>query len=133
MWKSGNVEYVGVVVDPNNPDCVTDILPVELGTGYENTVPFRDSCGYLGYIINGKFIYAQEIPFGEYWEIVRVECAKFVSMVNVEVGKAQVPVVSENIVGENAESKLSEIARKQIEGARKSGELGCHISLENSY
>lgn len=126
MWESGGIKYVKVVLDPDNPDCVCNILPSESGADNQNTSPQPDLFGYVGYIVLGKFIYAEQISRRQYFNVIRCNRSELMAALNVLVGKAQVPVVSENIGGENAQSQLSEIARDQIESACKSGELRSH-------
>ena len=57
VWEAGTKKFAFVVRDPDNPECVIEIINTSVfGTETEDTVPVVDERGYVGYMVDGYFV-----------------------------------------------------------------------------
>jgi hypothetical protein len=124
--ESRNGNIVIVSRDPDNPDCVVEIVgAVKLGAENEQTKSVRDARGYLGYIINGELVRNKEVAADQMLETFCVDSSKNgVMRGSVE---ANVPVVGEYVAATNDNPTLNKVAGETIQGASIGSELrGSH-------
>ena len=121
--ERGNGQIILVVRDPDNPDCVVEIVDsVESMTKDKQSESIRDARGYLGYIVNGEFVRNKKVSLNQMFKSVGVEGTEN-GMIRGNV-KTNVPVIGEHIAAAYENAPLNEETREAVQRASVGGKLG---------